>query len=275
MLAGVWLCEAKKWRRTGIENFMKPNSYRAFLVADPQAAENRAAVFAGFRRFRGLGAGSPVALAGLLLMIGCAQLNLPSAPWSRTQREAPGPNTLAGRVAAVRAAEARIAKMDARELEQTANRFAADLNPQANTPIPVKIAVVATAPKLPPRSALPLLQVALHDPAAAVRAEACRSIAGVESPEATELLISSLSTEEDTDVRLAAARALGSFHDPRVIEPLGSLLDDRDPAVQYIAMQSLEQVTGEDGGQDVRQWKQLLEQPGTLTASQPAKKYFR
>jgi hypothetical protein len=43
------------------------------------------------------------------------------------------------------------------------------------------------------------------------------------------------------------------------VAALGSALEDRDPALQYLAMESLKQVSGRDYGQDSRLWKQYVQ----------------
>jgi HEAT repeat protein len=80
------------------------------------------------------------------------------------------------------------------------------------------------------------------------------------------LLSETLAGEQDVDAKLAAVRALGSFQDPLAVQALGAALEDRDPAVQYAAMQSLHHSTGKDLGHDVRRWKDLLRDPAVVVA---------
>ncbi len=83
------------------------------------------------------------------------------------------------------------------------------------------------------------------------------------------LLSEVVAQEQEVDVRLAAVRGLGKYHDPRAVQALGSALDDRDPAVQYVAMQSLEKATGRDMGEDVRRWKEVTDNPSAVFAARP------
>ena len=77
-----------------------------------------------------------------------------------------------------------------------------------------------------------------------------------------QLLVERQRSDTNVDVRIAATTALGRFQGPQAIQALGEALDDSDPAIQYLAMESLRQSTGEKLGNDVRQWKQLVQ--GTL-----------
>ena len=62
----------------------------------------------------------------------------------------------------------------------------------------------------------------------------------------------------NSDVRLAAARALGRIKDPAAIAALGNALTDNDPAMQYRATQSLHEITGKDLGINVERWRQYV-----------------
>jgi HEAT repeat protein len=68
-------------------------------------------------------------------------------------------------------------------------------------------------------------------------------------------LAGALRSEKDVDVRLAAAEALGNIKSPEAIQALVVALDDRDPALQYVGVQSMKSITGEDYGPDVQAWR--------------------
>jgi HEAT repeat protein len=205
-------------------------------------------------------------LAMILLVMGCAQMRLPSMPWQAGPREAPGINTLAGQVAEVKLLASRADSMEPDEVQRVMARFAASFGQDAKSSVPVKMAILTALPEFPASQSVPVVALAIKDADASVRTEACNAAAKIGTGDAMKLLVATLGDEQSNDVRLAAARGLGGFRDPAVVGALGGLLDDRDPAVQYVAMQSLERVTGEDGGQDVRQWKKMLESPEVLTA---------
>jgi HEAT repeat protein len=84
-----------------------------------------------------------------------------------------------------------------------------------------------------------------------------------------------LKSDVDTDVRLAAARALGQTHDQAAVAALGAALEDRDPAMQYRAVQSLQELTGKNLGNNVERWQQYVrgEAPKTQEPTSLAERF--
>jgi HEAT repeat protein len=167
-------------------------------------------------------------------------------------------------VARIDSLATRAASFNRAEADRHAQSLADSLSSDSATP--VKMAAVRCLGKLPSPAAVDVLGQALRDSDAVVRAEACRALGRIDAPAALQLLADALSQEQDVDAKLAAVRGLGHFQDPRAVQALGSALDDRDPAVQYVAMQSLKNCTGEDLGDDVRRWRELAENPTELLA---------
>ena len=99
---------------------------------------------------------------------------------------------------------------------------------------------------------------AMRDEDPFVRREACRVIASWEKPESAVVLRYVARNDTDKDVQLQAAKSLAAFDDKETRETLGSLLDHRQPALRYQAMQSLKVCTKQDYGNDVHRWKQYL-----------------
>lgn len=89
-----------------------------------------------------------------------------------------------------------------------------------------------------------------------VRWESCRALQRFYAPDSVRPLLSRLNPEEEEEpqVRACAARALGQYAEPRVVEGLIRALDDRHLAVNENALQSLETLTGQDYGYDGREW---------------------
>jgi HEAT repeat protein len=123
----------------------------------------------------------------------------------------------------------------------------------------VRLEIVKTLGSYSTSSARAGLQQALQDGSDDLRIEACRSLAQHQSSEACQMLCGALQSETHTDVRLEAVTALGQFKDPYAMEALGQALDDGDPAVQYLAMRSLKEATGEDAGNRLADWKQVAQ----------------
>jgi HEAT repeat protein len=174
------------------------------------------------------------------------------------------PDSVLGRVARLEAIQKRASSMSEAEATTLASSITRDLDTEA--PGPVKLAMVRCLARLPSPAAVDALRVALRQPDPQLRCEACRSLAQIDSPEAMSLLSETLAREQDVDAKLATVRALGRFRDPLAVQALGVALEDRDPAVQYAAMQSLHHSTGKDLGHDVRRWKELLSDPAVVLA---------
>lgn len=85
-----------------------------------------------------------------------------------------------------------------------------------------------------------------------------------------------IGSDTDIDVRLAATEALGSFPGRASVEALSLALNDRDPALQVRATESLGLVAGESLGRDVVAWQEYVRNvapspagiPGTLSQSE-------
>jgi len=121
------------------------------------------------------------------------------------------------------------------------------------------------------------LQEILRDENPFVRMSALEAMGKTYSsglPELARLLMERAKLDSDQDVRLTAVRILGdvcpnhkkesklSQEELRlresVVLELGSLLQDRVPAVRYAAMQSLHKITGKDYGNNVDRWTQYV-----------------
>jgi hypothetical protein len=115
----------------------------------------------------------------------------------------------------------------------------------------VREQIVRTLAALSMPQSISALRMALSDSAPTVRVAACRALGQIPAPEAQAALLEALNSDTDIDVRLAVA------------------LDDRDPALQYRAMQTLSEVTGQSLGNSVAAWRQYV-QGGNVTPGEPA-----
>ncbi len=102
-----------------------------------------------------------------------------------------------------------------------------------------------------------VLQAGLNDDSAMVRIACCRELGQRGEADSVPSLAQSLKQDRDLDVRLAAAEALGKIDSPAAIAALVPALEDRDPALQYVGVQSMKKLTGKDYGGDVNAWRQL------------------
>jgi HEAT repeat protein len=211
---------------------------------------------------------TPRAVAGTLLglavlLSGCAS-GSPERPavfsFTRQRDDVELSNSsIAGRVARINDVAKRAAGLTQIEAARHVRSLAAVL--AADSATPIKVAAVRCLGELPSPDAVAVLGDALRDSDAEVRTEACEALGRIDSPESLQLLAETLTREQHVDAKLEAVRGLGRFRDPRAVQALRSALDDPDPAVQYVAMQSLEQATGIDLGEDVRRWREFTEHP--------------
>lgn len=121
---------------------------------------------------------------------------------------------------------------------------------------------------LPPSDTL--VERAKSDEEPSVRIQLCHLLAKSPSGSAVSVLSELALNDRDQDVRQAAIKALGRLHDPRANQVLAQLLRNRDPAIQYLAVQSLKQTTGKDFGMDLKQWEAYVYGGAPAGKSQPA-----
>lgn len=109
-----------------------------------------------------------------------------------------------------------------------------------------------------------VLRAALDDEDIDVRIAACKAWGKVGGPEAVELLGRTVGDDgAELEVRLAATSALANVKHPRAVQALGLAIQDRqDPALQYRAAQSLQQVTGVRHGNNLVAWRNYVSEQG-------------
>ncbi len=92
-----------------------------------------------------------------------------------------------------------------------------------------------------------------------IRLAAIESWKTLGSDQAVPQLQEIIGSDTDIDVRLAATEALGHFPGRASVSALALSLNDRNPALQVRATESLRKVTGEQLGRDVIAWQQYVE----------------
>jgi HEAT repeat protein len=194
-------------------------------------------------------------------LAGCADANLAGRPGLWPFRKAydtvPGVTSPAARTAELRKLGRKAAWADAAEKERVSSQLAAAFEVEEDPLIRFEIVRALEACRTP--AAASALEQALDDPNPEVRVAACQALGTWGGPQAAGRLGEVLSSDVDMDVRLAAARALGATGDPGAVAALGEALEDRDPAMQYQAVQSLRKVTDQDFGSDVNRWRQFVQ----------------
>ncbi|MDP6443010.1 MAG: HEAT repeat domain-containing protein [Pirellulaceae bacterium] len=103
------------------------------------------------------------------------------------------------------------------------------------------------------------LQIATADKLPEVRIATCAAWGQRGGPEASAALAQLATNDAETDVRLAAIGQLARYNDQQSLRALAQVINDRDPAIQFRAIESLRQVTGRDYGSDVNAWGIFLQ----------------
>lgn len=103
-----------------------------------------------------------------------------------------------------------------------------------------------------------VLRAGLQDAEADVRSVCCDAWGERGGHAAVTALGGVLSGDTHIDVRIAAARALGKIDGTESATALAPALEDADPALQYVAVQSLRSISARDLGNDVNAWRRYL-----------------
>lgn len=144
---------------------------------------------------------------------------------------------------------------------QQMDALAADLEKQlATEPSPVlRAEMTSLLGEMGTPQALATIRSIFADADRDVRIAACKAWAKTNTPETITVLSELIKQEQDVDVRLAAIAELGRFPDPTAVAALGEALDDNNPAVQHLAVQSLKAATGRDYGDSVPAWRDFVQ----------------
>jgi HEAT repeat protein len=100
----------------------------------------------------------------------------------------------------------------------------------------------------------------MTDEAASVRVVACKALGHKPTPEGFQALSHAITDDGDLDVRIVATRELGKYRGFEATKSLRPALDDRDPALQLAAIQSLESLDGHaEYRRSVAVWREHLD----------------
>ncbi len=175
--------------------------------------------------------------------------------WPFPQHELTTYHAPAMRIDAVNEYAARATGADTPEQRQLADELARQI--QIETDPLVRKAIVRSISEFRTPMTQQVLEAGLADEDAAVRLACCKALAVHGGPPSIAPLAQTLQSDKDLDVRMAAAEALGQFKTPESMQALTVALDDRDPALQYMGVQSMKSISGKDYGGDIQAWRQV------------------
>ena len=193
----------------------------------------------------------PLAL-GVIALAGCQSIPWPQM-WPFPERERTSYHTPAMRVDAIGEFAMRSTGVDSPEQREVTDQLARQMQVEPD-PL-VRQAVVGAIAEFRTPMAQQVLEAGLTDENEAVRVACCQALGRRGETASVATLANVLRAEKDIDVRLAAAEALGKIKSPEAIQALVVALDDRDPAMQYVGVQSMKSITGQDYGPDVQAWR--------------------
>ncbi|MCG8447968.1 MAG: HEAT repeat domain-containing protein [Pirellulales bacterium] len=186
----------------------------------------------------------------MLLSIGCT-----TGPFA--QKDQTSIITPAMRVAAVREIGASADQADSDEqlrlTEQLALQIRTEPDPLVRQAIQESIAEFSTP------LAREVLIAGLQDDDIDVRITCCQRLGGRSDDSVVGALRAVLERDEELDVRLAAIDALGRIPTTETVSALALALNDRDPAMQYAAIQALQAVSDQNFGNDVAAWREYTQ----------------
>jgi HEAT repeat protein len=159
------------------------------------------------------------------------------------------------RIDAIREFASRSTGTDSEDQRKLTNQLARQIQIEPD-PL-VREIIIETIANFRTPLAQQVLQAGLHDEESAVRIASCLALGSQGDPGAVKNLEGTLRGDNDQDVRIAAAEGLGKIKTPDSIQALAIALEDRDPALQFVAVESLKSASGQDFGGDVRAWRKF------------------
>ncbi len=174
--------------------------------------------------------------------------------------------TPAKRIAAIEEIGGRATGQDTPDQQQAVNELARQIQTERD-PL-VREAIVKAAGGFNTPLSEQMLTAGLKDSDNGVRRRACESLGQRAKPALVPVLEGVARSDGDFDVRVAAVKALGGIKTPESAKALLVALEDRDPAMQFVGVEAMRNVTGRDLGGDVRAYVAMA-RDGTPPKQEP------
>lgn len=189
-----------------------------------------------------------------LTAVGCT---VTPGVWPFRDSERSNYPTPAMRTDAIREFAARSTGMDTPDQQEITAQLARQIQVEPD-PL-VRAAIVETLVKFNTPLATQVLVAGLSDADPRVRRKCCHGLGVRGESSAIDALAQAIQQDSEIDVRVAATKALGGMPSPAAIKALATALQDRDPALQFAAMQSVKELSGQDFGGDVQSYLQYAQ----------------
>ena len=190
----------------------------------------------------------------LVTLSGCSPFRWPNV-WPFPEPERTAFLTPAIRVDTIRQVASQADGTDSPEQRELSDQLGRQIQIEPD-PL-VRRAIIHAMTEFKTPLAQQVLEAGLKDTDAGVRIACCQALGQRGEALAVGRLAIALRDDRNMDVRLAAAEALGKIKSPEAAQALIVALDDRDPAMQYVGVESMKSITGEDYGNDVQTWRQV------------------
>jgi HEAT repeat protein len=164
-------------------------------------------------------------------------------------------DTLAARVEQIRGVAQRAPDMSPAEKMTASTKLAEQVRTETD-PV-LQLEVVRALGSLPTPASIEGLRAALSIDRRNVRIAACNALTQIHSAQALEILANVAHSDSNLDVRAAAVRGLGEFRDEEALRALAVAINDHDPAIQYLAVKSMQRIHPDNLGESLSAWKEL------------------
>lgn len=175
--------------------------------------------------------------------------------WPFPERERTTYNTPAMRAEAISEFGMRSTGVDTPDQREITDQLARQLQVEPD-PL-VRQAVIRAIAEFRTPMAQQVLEAGLSDQDEMVRAKCCQALGERADAASVPSLAKALREDADHNVRIAAASALGKIKTPEAMQAVSIALEDRDPAMQYVGVQSMKSITGKNYGNDVQAWRMV------------------
>jgi HEAT repeat protein len=206
---------------------------------------------------------APILVLLALPAVGCT---VTPGIWPFRDNERTNYPTPAMRTDAIREFAARSNGLDSPEQQEITAQLARQIQIEPD-PL-VRGAIIDTLTAFNTPLASQVMVAGLQDTDPIVRRKCCHGLGERGDTAAIEPLAQALRVDDAMDVRVAATKALGRIRSPDALKALTTALEDRDPALQFAAVQSVKELSGQDFGGDVRTYLQYA-QSESPTIAQP------
>ena len=194
------------------------------------------------------------ALVALVALSGC-QSFIGYRGWPFPEHDQTSFHTPAMRIDTVRQFATRADGTDSQEQREYTDQLARQIQIEPD-PL-VREAIIHATSEFRTALAYQMLEAGLRDESPTVRIACCQALGYRAETRSIASLATALRDDTETDVRLAATEALGNIKDPTAVAAVAVALNDRDPAMQFVGVQSMQSITGKNYGGDVDAWRQV------------------